>query len=127
MKKKRKLRTRRKAKAKENLLKVARDRVAIYIDAANLEKSVQALGLVSPTRITKGISWKADKNLWHVDYKKLYRFFKKNTKLVGISFYTACFGTKIHDKFLAFLKKSGYRLVTKKIKRIYDHRATLPS
>jgi len=126
MKKKRKLITRRKARAGENLFKVAGNRVVVYIDAANLEKSVQTLGLVLPTRITKGIIWKADKNLWQADYKKLYRFFKENSKLVGISFYTARFGTKTHDKFLTFLKKSGYRLVTKKIKRIYDHRATLP-
>lgn len=105
-------------KLTEELINEMQGRVAVYIDAANLEKSVQELGLIPPKHTARGIRWKADKNLWHVDYKKLHRFFKKNTKLVSISFYTARFGTKTHDKFLTFLKKNGYRLVLKPIKTI---------
>lgn len=102
----------------KKLIKEIQGSVAVYIDAANLEKSVQALGFIPPRRSAKGMYWKANRNLWHIDYKNLRQFFAKNTKLVGISFYTARFGTKSHDKFLTFLKNTGYRLVTKPIKTI---------
>ena len=102
----------------KELLKNLKGRVVVYIDAANLEKSVQALGEIPPVHIKKGRIWKANKNLWQVDYKKLYRFFKKNCRLSSVSFYTARFNTKSHDKFLNFLKKNGYRIVFKPIKTI---------
>lgn len=101
------------------------DRTAVFIDAANLEKSVQALGVIPPTHITKGMKWKANKNLWHVDYNKLHKFFKKNSKLVSISFYTARFETKSHEAFLTFLKNNGYRLVSKPIKTILGRGRTI--
>jgi len=103
--------------AKELISKI-KGRVAVYIDAANLEKSVQELGRIPPEHIAKGGYWKAKKNLWRVDYKKIYQFFKENTNFLSISFYTARFGTKSHDEFLTFLKKTGYRLVFKFIKII---------
>lgn len=102
----------------KSLIKEIQGSVAVYIDAANLEKSVQALGFIPPRRFAKGMYWKANRNLWHIDYKKLRQFFAKNTKLVNISFYSARFGTKSHDGFLTLLKKSRYRLVTKSIKTI---------
>lgn len=102
----------------DQLIKKIQGRVAVYIDAANLEKSVQVLGLIPPTHFTKEMRWQANKNQWNVDYKKLHRFFKENTKLSNISFYTARFGTKSHEDFLTFLKNNGYRLVTKPIKTI---------
>ncbi len=124
--KKKRRRKNRDPQAEQKLISAVKGRAAIYIDAANLEKSVQELGLTPPTHVTKGIYWEADRNLWHVDYKKLYKFFDENTNLIGVSFYTARFGTKPHDRFLTFLKKNEYRLVTKRIKKIYDHRVTLP-
>lgn len=105
-------------KVAKELVKRLQGRVAVYIDAANLEKSVQELGFVPPKRIRRGGYWKGDRNRWRVDYKKLYRFFKKHTNLASISFYTARFGTKSHNKFLMFLKKNGYRIVLKPIKTI---------
>jgi uncharacterized LabA/DUF88 family protein len=102
----------------QELINKIEGRVAVYIDAANLEKSVQELGQIPPKYIPKGGSWKTNKNLWYVDYKKLYQFFKKSTNLESISFYTARFATKSHDKFLNFLKKNGYRIIVKPIKTI---------
>lgn len=107
-----------KATATRRLVKEFKGRVAVYIDAANLEKSVKSLGLTPPRRFKKGMRWKADSTLWSVNYIKLYQFFMRNSKLVSISFYTARFGTKNHDNFLTFLKNKGYRLVTKSVKTI---------
>lgn len=109
----------------KSLIKEIQGSVAVYIDAANLEKSVQALGFIPPRSFAKGMYWKANRNLWHVDYKKLRQFFAKNTKLVSISFYTARFGTKSHDKFLTFLKNTGYRLITKPVKTISGRGRTI--
>lgn len=97
------------------------DRAAVFIDAANLEKSVADLGTKPPNikHIKKGFLWKAlPKNFYKVDYKKLYKYFKTNTKLASISFYSARFETESHDKFLTFLKYNDYRLVTKLVKKI---------
>lgn len=104
-----------KQKPSTELIKQMQGKVAVYIDAANLEKSVQELGLIPPI-----------KNHWHVNYKKLHEFFEKNIHLASINFYTARFETKSHDRFLTFLKKNGYRLVTKRIKSIWDRKAMLP-
>lgn len=90
-------------------------KVAVYIDAANLEKSVQDLGFTPPP-FKKGMLWKAGATEWRVDYLKLRRFFAQNCQLRSIGFYTASFGTPNHDGFLTFLKNHGYRLVTKKNK-----------
>lgn len=110
--------------AAKELAKQFKGNVAVYIDAANLEKSVQALGLIPP-RAWRGISWKASTKNWRVDYIKLRKFFSQNSKLKSISFYTARFGTPEHDKFLTFLKKNGYRLITKEVKTISDREATV--
>ena len=97
------------------------DKVAVFIDAANLEKSVADLGTKPPRirHLRKGSLWRAlPENYYKVDYKKLYKFFKANAKLASISFYSARFATKPHDDFLTFLKMNGYRLVTKTIKNV---------
>lgn len=73
-------------------------RILVCIDVANLEKSVQKLKK-------------------RVDYKKLIRFFKKG-KLIEIIFYSASFGTKPHNDFLAFLRRIGYKIVCKQEKCI---------
>lgn len=103
------------------LLKAIDGRVAIYIDAANLEKSVADLGTRPPSirKLGKNFVWKAlPKGYSRIDYKKLYKFFQSNTKLASISFYSARFGTRSHDDFLTVLKAIGYRLITKPIKEI---------
>lgn len=96
-------------------------RTAVFIDAANLERSVADLGTKSPNfkKLKKGFMWKAlPKGYYKVDYKKLYKYFKSNTTLASISFYSARFNTESHDNFLTFLKINGYRLVTKLVKEI---------
>lgn len=106
---------------KNVLLFSLKGNTAVFIDAANLEKSVADLGTKPPNikRLKKGFFWKAlPKGYFSVDYKKLYKFFKQNTQLASISFYSARFNTKPHDDFLTFLKRNGYRLVTKSIKEI---------
>jgi len=114
---------------KRNIKNLFSGRTAVFIDAANLERSLADLGTKPPNlkRIPKGFVWKPfPKGYWSVDYKKLRKFFAETSRLVSISFYSAKFGTKSHENFLAFLKFNGYRLVTKKIKEIKtgngDHR-----
>lgn len=107
-------------KKEQDFEKQLSGKVAVFIDAANLEKSVVDLGTKPPNikRLPKGFRWEAlPKGHFKVDYKKLYKFFK-NAQLVSISFYSARFDTKSHDDFLAFLKRNGYRLITKKVKEI---------
>lgn len=96
-------------------------KTAVFIDAANIERSLADLGVNMPKlkKVPKGFFWKAfQKGYWKVDYKKLYKFFKLNGQLVSISFYSARFDTESHNQFLTFLKLNGYRLVTKPIKKI---------
>ena len=102
---------------RQQLLKNIKGKVAVYIDAANLEQSVKDLGLPLPSALPKRKVYKLSDRYWRVDYRKIYNFFVKNTQLASISFYTARFATHSHDNFLAFLKKKGYRLVTKRIKK----------
>lgn len=105
----------------DKLLKSTKGKVAIFIDAANLEKSVQDMW-VDPRDVSdKFKSMLPDDLCWRVDYNTLKKFFDKKFDLVQISFYTAHFGTDGHNGFLAKMKKGfGYRLVTKDIKTFFD-------
>lgn len=76
-------------------------RVLVCTDAANLENSVKDLG-------------------WWVDYKKLYNFFKRQTRLGKVRHYCVRFGNERHDKFLTVLKKAGIKLITKPLKVIKE-------
>lgn len=79
-------------------------RAMVFIDAANLENSVKDLG-------------------WWIDYQKLYSFFKKQTRLVGVRHYGVRFGNLHHDKFLTVLKRIGFKLITKPLKIIKEEDA----
>lgn len=95
-------------------------KTAVFIDAANLERSLADLGTKVPNikKIPRGFKWQAfPKGYWRVDYKKLCRYFKQESKLASISFYSAKFNTESHNQFLAFLKLNNYRLVTKQSKK----------
>jgi uncharacterized LabA/DUF88 family protein len=81
-------------------------KVVVFIDAANLESSLKDLG-------------------WRMDYGKLYQYFSKNNNLVRISYYSARFDNIGHDNFLTVLKRSGFKLITKKVKNIYNGKYTL--
>lgn len=74
-------------------------KMAVFIDAANLELSAKDRG-------------------WRVDYKKLYKWLKQQGNLSYSGFFTVRFGSTSHDAFLTLLKKSGYKLVTKPLKLI---------
>lgn len=108
-----------------NLRSALRGRVAVFIDAANLEKSVQAIGFTPPRHVKRGMVWRAAVDTWHVDYRKLHQFFAKHIKLVSMSFYTARFGTASHDGFLTFLKHLGYRVQVKPVKTIVGRGRTI--
>ncbi len=74
-------------------------KTAVFIDAANVELSAKDIG-------------------FKIDYKKLFFLLRKKSNLVYLGFYTVRFDNKAHDAFLTFLKKTGYKLVTKPIKII---------
>lgn len=105
----------------EKLKRSVRGRIAIFIDAANLEKSVQDMW-VHPRDIPEKFKETQPENLaWRIDYKKLKKFFKNNFDLRLLNFYTPEFISDNHYNFLAFLENLGYRVVKKPLKIYADH------
>ena len=76
-------------------------KVIVFVDAANLESSLKDLG-------------------WYMDYKKFYNYFKDNMGLVRIRFYSVHFNNKSHTNFFIVLRRTGFKLVTKKMKIIFN-------
>ena len=76
-------------------------KVAVFIDAANLELSAKDRG-------------------FKVDYKKLHTWLGQLGNITYLGFFTVRFDNKEHDNFLTLLKKTGYTLTTKKLKLIKD-------
>ena len=85
------------------LEKFVRGKVAIFIDAANIELSAKDLG-------------------FQVDYRRLYKWLSRECNLKFIGFFTVRFDNKKHDAFLTVLKKCGYKLTTKPLKLIKNRR-----
>lgn len=81
--------------------KITSKKLAIFIDAANLELSAKDRG-------------------FKVDYKKLYKWLTEFGQIEYLGFFTVRFDNKEHDKFLTLLKKTGYKLITKQLKIIKD-------
>lgn len=105
----------------EKLKKTLVGRVAVYIDAANLEKSVQGM-FVNPKDIPDSFRIvHSDSLMWRVHYKKLHKFFKRHTTLSDIGFYSAAFDSDDHKRFLNLLGKLGFRVVSKPLKIYRDH------
>lgn len=106
----------------EKLKSVAKGRVVIFIDAANLEQSVKDM-FVRPDDVPDNLKHLSGDGLrWSVDYRKLNEFFKMFGVHSGIRFYTAEFASDSHQKFLYFLKKGlNFKLVTKPLKEYGDH------
>ena len=73
-------------------------KILVVIDAANLESAVKSLG-------------------WWIDYVKLRELFNKN-KLIEIRNYCVQHNTDNQNSFFTFLKKNGYKLITKPLKII---------
>jgi len=82
---------------KEVVKNYLKGEILVVIDAANLENSVKAMD-------------------WWIDYIKLKNLFQKN--LVEIRYYCVSYNNMEQNKFFAFLKKQGYKLVTKPVKII---------
>jgi uncharacterized LabA/DUF88 family protein len=79
--------------------KYTKGKVCVFIDAANLESAVKKLG-------------------WWIGYEKFYNYFKKETDLVQIRYYCVRHNTESQDRFFTFIKRRGFKLITKPIKEI---------
>jgi len=80
------------------LEKFLKGKILVVIDAANLESAVKSLG-------------------WWIDYIKLHKLFNKD-QLIEIRDYCVQHNTENQNKFFTFLKKNGYKLITKQLKII---------
>lgn len=111
----------------ERLKMAARGKVAIYIDAANLEQSVRSMWVNAKDVAGSLKSHPADQLYWRVDYKKFKTFFDTHCDLKSIRFYTANSGSESHNNFLGFLKKAlDFKLSTKPLKEYRDHTESRP-
>ncbi len=107
----------------EKLRSVMKGRTVVYVDAANLERSVQAM-FVRPDDLPDNLkSASIDTLRWAVDYKRFRDFFKTiGGDYQGTRFYTAEFDSLSHQKFRYFLKKGlSFKLITKPLKQYEDH------
>lgn len=111
---------------KQKLSSVIKGRTAIFIDAANLERSVQDMW-VNPKDVQDEFKkYAADALCWRVDYKKLKEFFRGVGDLKALNFYSAHFGSDSHNRFLTFLKHLNFGLKTKVMKEYTDHTPEAP-
>jgi uncharacterized LabA/DUF88 family protein len=91
----------------QRLKKHLKNRIAVFIDAANILYSQQSLG-------------------WQVDYKKLSAYFKKNFNLIFLGFYYGVIKENVgQQKFFEMLKDRGYSLKTKPVKYIKTKKGTI--
>lgn len=100
--------------------------MAIFIDAANLERSVEKMW-VNPKDIpNEHKNTPANELCWRVDYKKLADFFNRLGTVSQLNFYSPHFGSESHNRFLTFLKHAGFKLKTKALKEYLDHTPEIP-
>lgn len=93
----------------------------IFIDAANLERSVKDM-YVSPKDIPEDLSsFSSDKLCWKVDYENLKKFFSSLCDLKRIYFYSPELDSLSHNSFRYFLDKNGYKMKTKPVKEYGDN------
>lgn len=74
-------------------------RVMVFIDFANVFFWQKTLG-------------------WNIDMVKLYKFLERSSNLVGANFYYAYTKSPLQKAFFRVLKKTGYRIKTKKLRFI---------
>ncbi len=111
----------------EKLKKVIKGKVVVFIDAANLERSVKSMFVRADDMPENFKHSQSDELKWSVDYKKLNDFFKSISDLKGIKFYTPEFENDGHHGFRYFLAKGlGFKLTTKPIKEYGDHTEERP-
>lgn len=111
----------------DKLKTVIKGRVFVYIDAANLERSVKDMW-VSPKDIPDEFKDKTSDQLsYHVHYEKFKHLFSDICDLKEIKFYSPDFVTESHRDFLWFLRKVlKFKLVTKPLKEYSDHTPEMP-
>jgi len=84
--------------------KLEKERISIFIDAANIFYSQKSLG-------------------WRVDYKKFLSYWHSQGRITGVYFYTAVISTKKEQlKFFKALEKIGYTVITREVKVIHDRK-----
>lgn len=111
----------------DKLKKVIKDKVFIFIDAANLERSVQDMWVDAKDVPDNYKSFIAEDLRYAVDYKKLKDFFNNICDLKKIKFYSADFQSENHRKFIYFLNKIlKFKIETKPLKEYRDHCAESP-
>lgn len=112
---------------KQKLKTIVRGRTIIFIDAANLERSVQSF-FVNPKDIPENLKkYYSEQLCWRVDYEKFKLFFQNLSDLKEIRFYSPDFQTESHRKFFWFLDKAlKIKLITKPLKEYFDHSLSCP-
>lgn len=99
----------------------------IYIDAANLERSVQGMSVNDGDVPSQFGTDSSGQLRWRIDYKNFSKFFRKACDLREIKFYSADFETESHRGFLYFLKRIlKFKLETKPLKCYNDHTPETP-
>lgn len=84
--------------------KFKKERISIFIDAANIFYSQKSLG-------------------WRVDYKKFLSYWQTKGKVTGSYFYTAVISTRKKQlKFFEALGEIGYTVITREVKVIHDRK-----
>ena len=101
--------------------KLLNKKVYIFIDAANLERSVKDMYVAPQDIPDKLSSYNTEELCWKVDYKNLKDFFNRLCDLKKISFYSAELDSEEHFKFRYFLDKNGYHVETKPLKEYKDN------
>lgn len=82
-----------------------KDRIAVFIDAANIFYSQRTLG-------------------WRVDYEKFLAYWNLKGKVTGAYFYTAVISTnKKQVSFFKALEKIGYTVIRREVKIIHDRKS----
>lgn len=76
-------------------------RVIVCVDSANVAIGLRNYGL-------------------SLDYKEFIKHIKKLSKKVSLYYYGPKFDNDLHQRFLTFLKKLGFKLRTKEVKVIND-------
>lgn len=104
-----------------------KNRAIIYIDAANLERSVKSM-FVRPDEVPENLKHLRAENLrWSIDYRKINDFFKTVGDVREVRFYTPEFENDGHRNFRYFLDKGlKFKLKTKPLKEYDDHTEEVP-
>ncbi|MFH0854122.1 MAG: NYN domain-containing protein [bacterium] len=111
----------------EKLKKSIKGRVYIFIDAANLERSVQDMWVNPKDASGRFGKYYTDQLCWKIDYEKFKIFFAGICNCRKIKFYSASFNSESHIKFLSLLgNKLHFDLKTKPLKEYNDHTADSP-